>query len=255
MLLSVYLITLNESTHLAEVLERLQGVDEIVVVDSGSTDGTQDIARRYGARVVHNDWPGFSKQKAYAMSLCQGEWVLSMDGDEVLQAGAIAHIRQLIADTPYNGFSILRHEVFMGRLMTRRRGDQMMRLYRKDKAEWDLVRLVHEHVEVQQPTSRIAPHMLHYGNDTIAKALGKINSYSGLKAQQKHNAGKRGSIGKALLSPASYFVRYWLLRGYWKEGLPGFVYACLQAGYGFLGEAKLLELARTPRTPTHTPDQ
>lgn len=91
MLLSVYLITLNESTHLAEVLERLQGVDEIVVVDSGSTDGTQDIARRYGARVVHQDWLGFAKQKAYAMSLCQGEWVLSMDGDEVLRRHHCPH--------------------------------------------------------------------------------------------------------------------------------------------------------------------
>ncbi len=257
MLLSAYLVTLNESAHLAQVLEQLQGVDEIVVVDSGSTDGTQDIARRYGARVVHNDWPGFAKQKAYAMSLCQGEWVLSMDGDEVLQAGTIAHIRALIADTPYNGFSIPRHEVFMGRAMTHSRGDQMMRLYRKDKAEWDLVRLVHEHVEVQQPTSRITPYMLHYGNDTIAKALGKINSYSSLKAQQKFNAGQRGSVGKMLLSPISYFVRYWLLRGYWKEGLPGLVYACLQAGYGLLGEAKLLELQRrppqpTPGLPTHT---
>ena len=236
MLLSVYLITLNESTHLAEVLERLQGVDEIVVVDSGSTDGTQDIARRYGARVVHQDWLGFAKQKAYAMSLCQGEWVLSMDGDEVLQEGTIAHIRQLIASTPYNGFSIPRHEVFMNRPMTHSRGDQMMRL-------------LHEHVEVQQPTSRITPYMLHYGNDTVAKAVGKINSYSSLKAQQKHQAGKCGSIGKLLISPLAYFVRYWLLRGYWKEGLPGFVYACLQAGYGLLGEAKLLELARSPKMP------
>ena len=246
MLLSAYLITLNESEHLAQVLERLQGVDEIVVVDSGSTDGTQEIARRYGARVVHNDWPGFARQKAHAMSLCQGQWVLSMDGDEVLQKGAIAQIRELILNTPYNGFTIPRHEVFMGRAMTRSRGDQMMRLYRKDKAEWDLVRLVHEHVEVQQPTGRITPYMTHYGNDTIAKALGKINSYSSLKAQQKSQAGKRGSLGKMLFSPLGYFLRYWLLRSYWKEGLPGLVYACLQAGYGFLGEAKLLELGRTP---------
>ena len=244
MLLSVYLITLNESTHLAEVLERLQGVDEIVVVDSGSTDGTQDIARRYGARVVHQDWLGFSRQKAYSMSLCQGEWVLSMDGDEVLQPGTIAHIRELIASTPMNGFTIPRHEVFMGRPMTRSRPDQMMRLYRKDKAEWDLVRLVHEHVEVQQPTGRIAPHMIHYGNDTVAKALGKINSYSSLKAQQKHNAGKCGSAAKMLLSPLGYFLRYMLVRHFWKEGLPGLVYAGLQAGYAFLSEAKLLELRR-----------
>lgn len=247
MLLSAYLITLNEAEHLDEVLQALRGVDEIVLVDSGSTDATLDIARRHGARIVHQDWLGFSKQKAFAMSLCQGEWVLSMDGDEVLQPGAIDHIRTLIADTPYNGFSIPRHEVFLGRAMTRSRGDQMMRLYRKNKAEWDLVRLVHEHVEVQQPTSRITPYMIHYGNDTIAKALGKINQYSSLKAQQKYQAGKKGSVGKMLLSPLSYFLRYMLGRRFWKEGLAGLIYATLQAFYGFLGEAKLLELARKNR--------
>ena len=84
MLLSAYLITLNEAEHLDEVLQALRGVDEIVLVDSGSTDATLDLARRHGARIVHQDWLGFSKQKAFAMSLCQGEWVLSMDGDEVL---------------------------------------------------------------------------------------------------------------------------------------------------------------------------
>ncbi|MFV0600365.1 MAG: glycosyltransferase family 2 protein [Brachymonas sp.] len=247
MLLSAYLVTLNESEHLSEVLQRLQGVDEIVVVDSGSTDGTQDIARRHGARVIHNDWPGFAKQKAYAMSLCQGEWVLSMDGDEVLQKGAIVHIRQLIANmTPYNGFTIPRYEVFMGRVMTHCRADQMMRLYRKSNAKWDLTRLVHEHVEVQQPISCITPHMIHYGNNTISKALDKINGYSSLKARQNCNIGKRGSIVKMLVSPLGYFLRYWFLRRYWKEGLPGFIYACLQAGYGLLGEAKLLELQRHP---------
>ena len=195
MLLSAYLITLNESEHLAEVLERLQGVDEIVVVDSGSTDGTQDIARRFGACVVHQDWLGFARQKAHAMSLCQGEWVLSMDGDEVLQLGAIDHIRTLIASTPMNGFTIPRHEVFMGRPMTRSRPDQMMRLYRKDKAEWDLVRLVHEHVEVQQPTGRIGPHMIHYGNDTVSKALG--DGHGVIRAAAVHHqqlVGKRGAL-------------------------------------------------------------
>ena len=249
MLLSAYLITFNESKRLAQVLERLQGADEIVVVDSGSTDGTQDIARQFGARVVHQDWLGFARQKAHAMSLCQGQWVLSMDGDEVLQEGAVAHIRALVADTPFNGFSIPRHEVFMGRAMTRSRPDQMMRLYRKDKAEWDLVRLVHEHVEVQGTTSRIAPHMIHYGNDTIEKALGKINRYSSLKAQQNHQAGKRGSIPKMLTAPIAYFLRDLVIRGYWKEGLAGFIYASLQAVYSFLSEAKLLELSKSASEP------
>lgn len=249
MLLSAYLITFNESQRLAQVLERLQGVDEIVVVDSGSTDGTQDIARSFGARVVHQDWLGFSRQKAYSMSLCQGEWVLSMDGDEVLQEGAIAHIRALIANTPCNGFTIPRHEVFMGQAMTRSRPDQMMRLYRKNKAEWDLVRLVHEHVQVQGATGRIAPHMIHYGNDTIEKALGKINRYSSLKAQQNHQAGKRGSIPKMLTAPIAYFLRDLVIRGYWKEGLAGFIYASLQAVYSFLSEAKLLELSKSASEP------
>ena len=249
MQLSAYLITFNESRRLAQVLERLQGVDEIVVVDSGSTDGTQDIARSFGARVVHQDWLGFARQKAFAMSLCQGEWVLSMDGDEVLQEGAVAHMRALIANTTCNGFTIPRHEVFMGQAMTRSRPDQMMRLYRKNKAEWDLVRLVHEHVQVQGTTGRLALYMIPYGNDSIEKALGKINRYSSLKAQQNHQAGKQGSIPKMLTAPIAYFLRDLIIRRYWKEGLAGFVYASLQAIYSFLSEAKLLELSKSASEP------
>ena len=172
-----------------------------------------------------------------------------MDGDEVLQEGAISHIRALIANTSCNGFTIPRHEVFMGQAMTRSRPDQMMRLYRTNKAEWDLVRLVHEHVQVQGATGRIAPHMIHYGNDTIEKALGKINRYSSLKAQQNHQAGKRGSIPKMLTAPIAYFLRDLVIRGYWKEGLAGFIYASLQAVYSFLSEAKLLELSKSASEP------
>lgn len=249
MQLSAFLITLNEAERLDEVLERLRGVDEIVVVDSGSTDGTQDIARRHGARVVHQDWLGFARQKAYAMSLCQGDWVLTMDGDELLQPGTIPHIRALIANTSKNGFTIPRYEVFMGRPMLRSRPDPQLRLYRKDKVRWDLVRLVHEHLDIEQPVGQIGPHMIHYGNDSVAKAMDKIFRYSSLKAQQKAEAGKRGSFTKLLLSPIGYFLRFMLVRGYWKEGLAGWIYSGLQAIYAFLSEAKLLELKRSAPRP------
>lgn len=247
MFLSAYLITLNEAKHLDVVLGSLKGVDEIVVVDSGSTDGTQAIALAHGAKVVHQDWLGFPRQKNFAMGLCRGDWVLSMDGDEVLEEGAIAHIRSLIANTKMNGFTIPRYEVFMGRPMMRSRPDPQLRLYRKDKVQWELTRLVHEHLDIEQPVGQIAPYMIHYGNDTIAKAMAKSDKYSGLKAQQKAAAGRRGSIVKLLFSPTGYFFRYMLVRGYWKEGLAGWIYASLQSVYAFLGEAKLIELQRSCR--------
>lgn len=242
MLLSAYLITFNEAQYLDQVLRQLQGVDELIVVDSGSTDGTQDIARRHGAKVIHQDWLGFARQRAFACEQCQGQWILSVDGDEILEDGAIEEIRHLIQNTSMNGFGIPRAEVFMGAPMLRARLDPQMRVFRKDKIAWELTRLVHEHMDIEQPTGVTTKKMLHYGNSTIAKNATKINSYSSLKAQQKFNAGKQGSIAKMLLSPVGYFIQHMLTRGYWREGLRGVVFSGLQAYYSFLSEAKLIEL-------------
>ena len=242
--LSAYLITLNEAEHLDEVLSALTGVDEIIVVDSGSTDGTIAIAERHGAKIISHPWEGYSKQKAYAMSLCTGEWVLSIDGDEILLPGSIDEIRKKISHTSCNGFYIKRYEVFMKKAMTKCRGDKMLRIYKKEAAQWDLLRLVHEHIEVAAPIGTLESKMIHYGNDTISKALGKINSYSSLKAQQKKKRNTALAAIKMLTSPAIYFLRYYIFRSYHREGMAGFIYSCLQAGYGFLSEAKIIEIKK-----------
>ncbi|MFM8552247.1 MAG: glycosyltransferase family 2 protein, partial [Nitrospiraceae bacterium] len=146
--LSVYLITKNEGAHLAEVLASCAGADEVVVVDSGSTDRTLEIARAAGAKVIHQDWLGFARQKDFALKQCQHEWVLNMDGDEILSVGAMPRIREAIACGDAVGYRIARDDEFMGESMSRSHCVPFLRVYRRDQAVWDLERTVHEHIEV-----------------------------------------------------------------------------------------------------------
>lgn len=239
MLLSAYLITYNEAHKISDVLQALQGADEIIVVDSGSTDNTVDIAKSFGAKVFHQKFLGYAKQKSYAMSLCSGEWVLSMDGDEVLQDNGILKIKELISNTKCSGFLLPRVEVFFNKKMYLAKPNYFLRLYKKADSKWDEERLVHEHIDVKGSLKKVDIDVIHFGAESVELLLNKINRYSTLKVQQ--SKGKKSNILKIMFYYMLYFIRYYIGKRYILCGSSGLIYAIFQAWYGFLTQVKFYE--------------
>lgn len=248
--ISAYLITLNEGEHLDEVLASLGGVDEIVIMDSGSTDNTLAIAHQHGARVIHQPWLGFARQKAKAMEACSHEWLINLDGDEVLPPGAIDSIRQAIHEHPNHCFAIKRDDLFMGAPMTGRRMRYFKRIYPKSQSKWRETDLVHEHIDIKLPCINLPIVFKHYGYDTIDKMLLKMNQYAKLKAEQRRQKGRPFSIARLLVIFPLAFLKVYLLNRHIACGWRGFIRAWIQASYFFLTEAHLYQQAYMRKLPS-----
>jgi glycosyltransferase involved in cell wall biosynthesis len=238
MSLSVYIITCNNASTLPLVLESVKDADEIVVVDSGSTDETLEIAKHYTDKVVHQDWLGYAKQKAFAMSLCTKEWTLSLDSDEIVENNGIQKIRNLIANTQSNGFYILRREYMLGKPILGRKA-KFMRLYKKAFATWDTTKLVHEHINVTGSLEKTSLTINHLNITDITEGGVKVVTYAKLKAQQKKQQGKRTNGLKVLLIYPIMFAKFYLIKGYILSGIYGMIYAHLQANYFYMVEVCL----------------
>ncbi len=247
--LSVILITKNEAHNIEACLRSVQGLaDEIVVVDSGSTDDTADIARRLGATVsVTADWPGFGVQKGRALALATGEWVLSLDADERVGEALAAEIRRVVsapgaaaADTTGQGFApgtagggatlagyeLSRLSSFCGQWM--RHGDwypdRVLRLVRRGRARFT-EDLVHERMVVDGPVGRLAGDLLHHTMTSLDDALDKMNRYTTGRALDRVRAGRRGSLAGALGHGLWAFVRSYVVKRGFLDGRLGFVLA------------------------------
>ncbi len=243
---SVFLVTKNEGRHLGEVLAALTDFAEIVLVDSGSTDNTVAIAQSFGARVFHQEWLGFARQKQFAMQQCQYDWLLNLDGDEVLNPAVVAEIRQLVATqaTTPQALRLCFEDLFWGRPLSPHAGKRsIVRLFRRGQAEYPLTRKVHENLLLNKGTKVVRSRQLvkHYGYDSTECLMAKKNLYSSLKAQEKFEKGKQGSLLKlVLIFPLTLFKAY-VLQRHFLSGRRGLVQAYLEAMYAFLKEAKLLE--------------
>jgi glycosyltransferase involved in cell wall biosynthesis len=241
--ISVYLITLNEGRYLDEVLASATGADEIVLVDSGSSDDTLAIAERHGARVIHQDWLGFARQKDFAMAQCSHDWVMNLDGDEVLPAGAIELIRARIAKGDINGLYLDRDDIFFGHTMDGAKCYKFRRIYHRSKSRWDTQIRVHEHVEVDPPLGRVPVRLKHYGYDTAHGYMDKLNQYSLLKARQREEQGRGYNLLRLLCIFPLMFFKFYFLRRMFLSGWRGFIKANIDAFHFFLTEAKLYEMA------------
>ena len=243
--ISVFVITLNEQEHIEEMLQSVQCFDEIVLVDSGSTDNTLKIAKRYGAKIHHQPWLGFAKQKAYAMSLCQNQWVLNLDGDEVLSESLATEIQRCVDAQKADAFRLYFEDLFWeGRMSPSSAKRSIVRLYDKDKVAFPTDRLVHENVNLNKGAieGKVRGLVKHYGYHSTAVLMSKQNIYSSLKAQEKFNKGKKPSWLKLLLIFPLMFFKAYFLRKMFLSGRRGLVHASIDAMYGFLTEAKLHEL-------------
>jgi len=253
--LSVTLITRNESRHIAACLKSVAFADEWVVVDSGSTDDTREIAASLGARVVKTEgWPGFGAQKNRALELARGRWVLSIDADERVSEALAARIQAVIkSEQAADGYELSRVSRFCGQWI--RHGDwypdRVLRLFRRESGRFT-DDLVHERLKVKGRVERLAGDLLHDTMPTLDDALDKMNRYSSGRALDKVAAGRTGGLGAALAHGLWAFVRcYGLKRGF-LDGRLGFVLAVYVAEgtyYRYLKMGLLTQQARNPIEP------
>lgn len=254
--LSVILITRSESRHVEACLKSVAFADEWVVVDSGSTDGTCEVAEALGARVVKtDDWPGFGAQKNRALALARGRWVLSIDADERVSEALAGRIRAVVQgpDDAADGYELSRISRFCGQWM--RHGDwnpdRVLRLFRRERGRFT-DDLVHERLQVQGRVERLAGDLLHDTMPTLDDALDKLNRYSTGRALDKVKAGRKGGLGAALGHGLWAFLRCYLLKRGFLDGRLGFVLAVYQAEgtyYRYLKMGLLVQHARNPIEP------
>ena len=226
--LSVILITHNEAGNIAECLASVAFADERIVVDSGSTDGTVEIARSLGAQVVVTpDWPGFGVQKNRALALATGAHVFSIDADERVTPELAASIQRVVAGgSAEAGYELSRLSNFCGQWM--RHGDwypdRVLRLFRREAGRFSND-LVHERLIVDGRIARLEGELQHYSMPTLESALDKMNRYSSGRAVDKIAAGRRGGLGSALAHGLWAFLRCYILRLGCLDGRLGLVLA------------------------------
>lgn len=229
--LSAILITRDEAADLPDCLASLRFCDEIVVVDSGSTDATVAIARAAGARVVvTDDWPGFGPQKQRALDLAGGDFVLSIDADERIPADLAEEIRAAIGWGDRAGWRINRRSSFLGRFLLHGGWypDRILRLAKREAARFTPDR-VHERLVVDGAVGDLSADMIHHSYRSIDEVLDKGRRYGIAAAAERRARGRRGGLLVAILRAKWAFLRHYVLQAGFLDGAHGFVAALAKA--------------------------
>ena len=243
--LSVVIITKNAASQLAACLESAPIADEILVVDSGSTDGTAELAAARGARVIQKEWLGFGRQKQFAVDAARNDWVLCLDADERVSPALHASIEAVLAQPAAQAYAMPRRNRFMGRWLNHGEGypDWSLRLFDRRHARWS-DDPVHETVVADAPAGRLAGDLLHESAETLAAYLDKQNRYTSAQAETLFKAGKRAGVAHLLLSPALRFLKFYFLRLGFLDGVAGLVHIAIGCCNSFHKYAKLIALGR-----------
>jgi glycosyltransferase involved in cell wall biosynthesis len=241
--LSVAIIVRNEERNLARTLASVRFADEIVVVDSGSTDGTVEIARSFGAKVLNRPWPGFAAQKNFAIAQCSGDWILSLDADEELSPELRGEIQALLAGLPVaDAFFVKRRNLFLGRWM--RHGgyypDPKLRLFRRSPASFTQPRFeerpVHETIVFEGKTAKLDHDLIHHAYPTLEDYIEHMDRYSTLGAQllEARNRTSRNLAAfywNVVLAPALTFIWNFFFRLGFLDGREGLLLHLYHSGY------------------------
>lgn len=257
--ISAFIICLNEERYLGNCIESLANCAEIVIVDSGSTDGTLSLIRSYidkgwPIRVFQEAWRGYAAQKQFALDQCNQPWALNIDADERLDATLARAFPELIAaDAAVVGWRVARRPYLIGLGYTPEhvRERKNLRLIRKGKGAYDLSQTVHEGIIPSgQVADAEAGSILHFRPLIMDEQILKENRYSTLKADQQVEQGKPASVMKLVFSPPIYFLRLYFRHGLWRCGVPGFIQSATGAVYAFLTQAKIYQRHAMKRHPT-----
>ncbi len=240
---SVVIICKNEAAVISPCLDSIAGLaDEIVVLDSGSTDGTQTLCAAHGARVIDTDWPGFGVQKQRAVEAARNDWVLCLDADERVSPELAASLRVALASPSFPAYRFARANRFLGRYLRHGEGypDWSLRLFDRRVARWSND-AVHEKVLCEAPVGRLDGDLLHDSAETLESYLAKQNRYTSLAAGMADVDGPPVSVGRLLMSPLLRFVKFYIVRGGFRDGLPGFVHIAIGCFNSFIKYAKIRE--------------
>jgi glycosyltransferase involved in cell wall biosynthesis len=243
--LSAVLITRNAAGILEPCLESLAFVDEIVVVDSGSTDGTQELARKRGARVVAKEWLGYGRQKQFAVEQARHDWVLCVDSDERISPGLAASIGAALAAPQSPVYRMARRNRFLGKWLAHGEGypDWSPRLFNRQNARWS-DDLVHEKVLYAVTPGTLAGDLMHDSSDDLTAYLERQNRYTTLAARQAYEQGRSAGMLHLLFSPVVRFIKFYVLRLGFLDGLAGFLHISIGCMNSYMKYAKLIELRR-----------
>lgn len=240
--LSVVVITLNAAAQLEACLQSARFADEIVVVDSGSSDGTPALAVRCGARVLQQEWLGFGRQKQFAVDAARHDWVLCLDADERVTPELQAAIENALKNPSTAAFRFPRRNRFLGRYLRHGEGypDWSLRLFDRRQARWS-DDAVHEKVETEGSVGELRGDLLHDSAESLATYLTKQNRYTTLAAEMALAAGKRASFARIAFSPVVRFVKFYFIRQGFRDGLPGLIHIAIGCFNSFMKYSKMLE--------------
>jgi len=242
--LSVVVTTFNNADTLDACLQGVSWADEIVVLDSGSTDATAAIAAHYGAHVHTQPFAGYSAQKQAAIDLASHRWVLLLDSDESLDADAAGRLQQALLTPQHAGYQLWRREWQFWRWQSRHsRLNHYVRLFDRQRARMS-GHEVHEEVQLDGSMGVLDVVIDHHGEPDISGRVTKANRYSSMQLTDLARREVRWLRLRMVSYPTVAFLRYYVLRGHWRSGWAGFIAARIHAFYAFLKYAKLYELRR-----------
>jgi glycosyltransferase involved in cell wall biosynthesis len=248
--LSVVIAVCNEARNLQRCLDSVAWADEVaVLVDSRSGDETEEIARKFGAKVSVHPYEGDIEQKQFAVAQATHDWVLLVDGDEVVTERLAAELRSVLANETdrFAGYEVNRITYHLGRWI--RHGDfypdWVLRAFRRSKYRY-VGRNPHGRITVDGETRRLSGHIQHYSYPDLAGQITRIQQFTDQAALAMQRDGRRFRLWDLLVHPPARFVRSYLIKAGFLEGMPGFIIAVAGSFYSFLKYAKLWEMQRVP---------
>jgi glycosyltransferase involved in cell wall biosynthesis len=247
--ISVYMITRDNERTLERALASVTWADEIVVVDSFSTDKTPEICRRFTDRVIQRPWPGFREQYQHAADLTTHPWIMFIDADEEVSQELGEEIQRMMkeGEKGFDGFIICRRTYYLGRWI--RHGawypDTEIRLYRREKGKWEGG--LHAKIVVDGNVGSLKYEILHYTYRDISDQIRTLDLYSRIEAEDRFRAGERFSLFKLLFRPPFRLVKEYLLKQGFRDGIPGFIIIVATMFYVFIKHAKLWELTHVKK--------
>lgn len=246
--LTVAVIALNAEAQLGELLASVAFADEVLVVDSGSTDGTVALAEAHGARVVRQAWLGFGRQKQFAVAAARHDWVLCLDVDERVTPQLADSIRRALAGGRYKAWRMARRNRFLGAWLAHGEGypDWSLRLFHRAHAGWSNDE-VHEAVLTTAEVGRLDGDLLHDSAEDVSTYMAKQNRYTTLHAQALYRQGVRAGYARLFVNPVVRFLKFYFLKLGFLDGGPGFAHVVIGCNNTFHKYLKLIELQRAGR--------